>query len=118
MTNDGDFRDEYDPLQPNNDYLYAFEGYIRPGAGEGGDYRFDFNGTDDRSALFIDLNGNGVFDDGTTLDPGERIINDSGATSGSIPLMEGVSYRVLVIHKEFTGGLHVGVPGTSRREAH
>ncbi|MEM7397241.1 MAG: fibronectin type III domain-containing protein, partial [Verrucomicrobiota bacterium] len=33
--NDVDFRDEYDPAQPNDDYLYLFEGFIFLEAGEG-----------------------------------------------------------------------------------
>ena len=117
---DADFRDEYDPNQPDNNYIYVFEGIIRLGPGEGGNYHFQFAGTDDRSALFIDLNGNGVFDDGTTLDAGERIINDSTDASSPVPLAEGIDYRFMVVHKEFGGGSTITVsyqpPGGSFRE--
>ena len=109
FNNDDDFRAKLDnPGQPDDDYLYTYNGILTVSGAQAGLWNFRLDGTDDRSAIFIDLDGDGDFDDGAALDPAanadtgnERVQFENG--NSNVDLLPG-QYRFMVLHQEHGGG--------------
>ncbi|MEM7390908.1 MAG: hypothetical protein AAF492_01065, partial [Verrucomicrobiota bacterium] len=85
-------------------FSLLWEGVFVPDAGAG-DYTFGMV-SDDRGVIYIDLNGDGDFDDGVNADPGEKIM-DRGCCAQSlvtVNLPEDRPYRFAIAMQENAGG--------------
>ena len=101
LSGDNDFRDLFTPrLTKWDDYQVNFHGIFA--AREAGEYTFGVTAADNRSAFWIDLDQDGIFErDGDKGD--ERMtLNYTNGTSKTI--LEVGEYRVAIAFIEHTGG--------------
>ncbi|MBT7852836.1 MAG: DUF5011 domain-containing protein [Opitutae bacterium] len=116
-----DFRDDTDfrthpSLNQNDNYQNLFTGYFN--AERDGEYIFDVSMTDDRSALWIDRDSDGVFSrSGQIGDERITLRNQQNKL-----FMQKGKYRIVIVHAEWGGGssikVMVGVPGGELENLH
>lgn len=76
-------------------FVTAFSGVFTPSST--GTYNFQYDG-DDRNLMYIDLNGDGLFDNS------DRVTGYTGNANGNVSLVAGESYNVLHMNQEYGGG--------------
>ncbi|MEM7391495.1 MAG: DUF2341 domain-containing protein, partial [Verrucomicrobiota bacterium] len=97
-------------ITANTDLAIHFTGYFMPPAGPGV-YSFGLN-HDDQAGLVIDLNDDGVFDDGAVFQPGELVVDGvtagcCGTRVGQVTLTENRSYRVAIAWRQGAGAGYI-----------
>ena len=102
FVNDDDFNNAGIGINQNDNYMSLFTGVFQ--AKEAGTYSWEARGNDNRSALWIDLDQDGVFEVSGNLGT-EKILDVSypESQSNSVDLLAGF-YSIAVVHAEITGG--------------
>ncbi|MEM7396293.1 MAG: hypothetical protein AAF492_28490, partial [Verrucomicrobiota bacterium] len=100
---------DFAALTDNNNLMLLWEGWFIPPNGAGL-YTFGIN-HDDHTSLAIDLNGDGMFDDGTAFQPGELIVDGFSAgccgTHYGTVNVENRPYRIAIGWRQGGGGVFV-----------
>ncbi|MEL0119013.1 MAG: immunoglobulin-like domain-containing protein, partial [Opitutae bacterium] len=103
FSTDGDFRSSNPGITRNDNFQNLWHGLFT--AKRSGEFEFYTNRTDDRSTVWIDLDGDGLFErDGDGGD--ERITWQNG---GFRFILEKGKYRVAIGHLEWGGGSSVEI---------
>ena len=90
----------------NHNYTVAFVGKYT--AQTTGSHLFGFQQQDDNSAIYVDANQNGTFEDSELVHGKGCCNNTTTFTSGTVNLAQGQSYGIAIVNEETGGGSALG----------
>ena len=114
FNGDNDFKQIGIGINQNDNYMALFESYLTPK--QSGQHTFKMDNRDDRQAMWLDINQNGVFE----LAEGEKLGNAPWDVNNiKVNLEAGQSYKFAMLHGEYGGGSkfrsRITAPGLSQR---